>query len=157
MGSLSESRAMIGSSLDIHHNRHCIVRRAVCYPLRHCLKVLLGRCFPSAFSHPPHSSRGRIHCRISIFRPNSENRSQRRSRPAPYRPFLPHLSTTQIGGNATGFHGTLVGESYIPNILSASLRRVTHFYSDMVGGCCIHLCFVLGMHWQHIYTLRIGE
>lgn len=146
-----------GSSLDLHHHRHSPVHWAIRHPLCHRFTILLGRRFPSTFAYPSYSSRRHIHSRFPIFSSNSKNRSWGRSRSTPYKSLLPHLSAAQSSGNAAGVHGAVDGESYISDFLPTPLRGVTHLYPGMVGGCCIHLCFVLGMHWQHIHDLRIGE
>ena len=146
-----------GSSLDLHHRRHRLVYWTVRDPLCHRLKILLGRCFTSAFSRPPHSSCGRLHGGIPTFRPNSEDKPQARTRSTPYGSLLSQLPANQNSRNAAGLHGLVDGKSYILNLLPAPLRGVTHIHPGVVGGCCVRVCFVLGLHCQHVHALRVGE
>lgn len=146
-----------GSSLDLYHHCRDSVGWAIRDPLCYRLKVLLGRCFAFAFSDSSHSSCGHLHSRIPVFRSNSEDKCQARSPSTPHGSLLPHLSATQSGGNAAGIHGAVDGQSYIPDLLPTPVRGVTDFCQGVVGGCWSHLCFLLGMYWQHIYHLRIGR
>ena len=146
-----------GASLDLHHHRRLSVSWAVRDPLCHRLKVLLGRCFAFAFGGTPHSSCRHLHSRIPVFRSNSEDKCQARSPSTPHGSLVPHLSATQVGDNAAGVHGAVDGQSYVLDLLPTPVRGVTDFCQGVVGGCWSHLCFLLGMHWQHIYHLRIGR
>ena len=157
IGLLTSREINTGSSLDLHHHRRDSVSWAVRDSLYHRLKVLLGRCFAFAFSYSPHSSCGHLHSRIPVFHSNCEDKLQARSPSAPHRSLLPHLSATQSGGNAAGIHGTVDGQSYFLDLLPTPVRGVTDFRQGVVGGCWSHLCFLLGMHWQHIYHLRISR
>lgn len=100
-----------GSSLDLHHHRHRLVYWTVRHPLCHRLKILLGRCFTSAFSRPPHSSCGRLHGGIPTFRPNSEDKPQARTRSTPYGSLLSQLPANQNSRNAAGLHGPVDGKA----------------------------------------------
>ena len=146
-----------GPSLDLYHHCRQSVGWAIRHPLCHRLKVLLGRCVASAFGDSSHSSCGRLHSRIPVFCSNSQDKCQARSPSTPHGSLLPHLSATQSGGNAAGIHGAVDGQSDILDLLPTPVRGVTDFYQGVVGGCWSHLCFLLGMHWQHIYHLRISR
>ena len=154
---LTSSEINTGSSLDLHHHRRDTLSWAVRDPLCRRLKILLGRCFAFAFSDSPYSSCGHLHSWIPVFRSDSEDKFQARSPSTPHGSLLPHLSAIQTGGNAAGVHGAMDGKSYVLDLLPTPVRGVTNFCPGVVGGCWSHPRFLLGVHWQHIYHLRIGK
>ena len=143
--------------MDPHHR----CRSVVCWPIHHSLchrlKILLGRRFAPTFLGSSHSPCWHIHSRLPILGSNRKNRSEERTRSAPYGSLLSHLPATQSSRNPAGLHGPMDSKGDLPNLLPTPLRSVQHVYPSVVGGSCLQLCLFLGMHWQHVYHLRICE
>jgi len=148
-------QTLIGASLDLYYCRSSLVGRTFCDSLCHGFEILLGRCFASALIDSSYCARRSIYSGISLLSSTCENRSQRREGSAYDRPLLPHLPAAQTSSDVTGVHGPVVSEGDILNLLPTSFRGVPDFHPNLVGGCCCHLRFVLGVHWQHIHHLRI--
>ena len=146
-----------GSSLDPHHRCHSVVRWPIHHSLCHRLKILLGRCFASPFFGSSHSTCRYIHSRLPVLGSDRKNRSEERTRSAPYGSLLSYLPATQSSCNPAGLHGLMDSEGDILNLLPTPLRSVHHICPSVVGGSCFQLCLFLGMHRQHVYHMRICE
>ena len=72
-------------------------------------------------------------------------------------PFYHTYLQLRSSRNAAGIHGVVDGESDILDLLPSSFRGVGDFCPYLVGCSRVHLCFLLGMHWQHLLNLRISE